>query len=106
MAKKQKEQTNVVGPHWFGWLVLSFIFGFAGGFTMTRYGFTVHNFYTDSIVMLNDYFCLGLGLCCISAFLSILFIRDLICEAHIKALETFYGKSRAIKSEYGEWGDD
>lgn len=86
----KKRTNNIISPsNWITWFGLSLIFGFIGGFLIVN----AYHFYRI------NYFCLVVGYASIIAAVicDIYSLASLITEAHVQALEIFYGKERAIK---------
>lgn len=88
----KKIEQNISVPHWFIWLIIGGAVGFLGSFLVTY----VPRYSWNSV---PPYFSLGLVSLAISIIFNLLCLRDLIAEAHIKALEVFYGKKRVVKNQ-------
>lgn len=89
-----KRQNNITEPiQWYVWFIISFFIGALAGFLVTTAGY--------------DYaqYTLGLLIFIPAVVLDILGLKALITEAHVKALEVFYGKERAIGSPYAEYDE-
>ena len=88
----KKTEQDIEGPHWCVWFIIGGMLGFLGGFFITYQPYI--GAYTP------PYYSWGLICLAISIVFDVLCLRDLIAEAHIKALEVFYGKKRAIESQF------
>ena len=90
MKNGKKEVKNNVKPHvpWGVYFVVAVIIGGIGGFIMST-----HTHYYD-----RDVYLVGVIIFCASIIFDILALKSLITEAHVKALEVFYGKERAVSA--------
>lgn len=104
MSAKQvnQEDTNpqYILPIWVAWLVISIIIGAVGGFIMGAAGFKIN--YSIGYVETTPayYFSLvlfSLVLFLMSGITSIIFIKEMIAESHVRALEVYYGERRKIR---------
>ena len=104
MSAKQvnQEDTNpqYILPIWAAWLVISIIIGAVGGFIMGAAGFKFNYFFGYLETTPAYYFSLvlfSLVLFLMSGITSIIFIKEMIAESHVRALEVYYGERRKIK---------
>lgn len=101
MTKRSKKQLpNIEVPHWVMWLVASSLVGFVGGFFISYFGEPRCDYFSCYYSPVWIY--LGWGFLLIAVVFDILAFKDLIAEAHIKALEVFYGQKRAIANPWTE----
>lgn len=104
MSEKQvnQEDTNpqYILPIWVAWLVISIIIGAVGGFIMGAAGFKFNYFFGYVETTPAYYFSLvlfSLVLFLMSGITSIICIKEMIAESHVRALEVYYGERRKIK---------
>ena len=95
MTNDKRKNENKIIPHapWGVHLAIAVILGAIGGYLVSindRGGGYGYYYYTDS-------YWIGLFIFFISVIFDILALKALITEAHVKALEVFYGRERAIK---------
>lgn len=90
----KKQDADIESPHWVLWLVCGIFCGFWGGF------FVALSTTRDVLFTGIEHDLLGLGILffAISVIFDLLMIKDLIAEAHIVAMEVFFGKKRAVGS--------
>ncbi len=94
MTNDKRKNENKIIPHapWGVHFAIAVILGAIGGYLVSinarggGYGY----YYTDS-------YWIGLFIFFVSVIFDILALKALITEAHVKALEVFYGRERAIK---------
>ena len=101
MSVKQvnQEDTNpqYILPIWVAWLVISIIIGAVGGFIMVAAGFKIN--YSLGYVETTPAYYFSLVLFLMSGITSIIFIKEMIAESHVRALEIYYGERRKIKAD-------
>lgn len=92
---KKQNIDNDVQHHipWWVWFIIAVIIGFIGGYLMAD---SVHYNYLGAKHDWDKYYA-GLFVFLCSVPFDILGIKALIIEAHVKALEVFYGKKRAVR---------
>lgn len=107
MSVKQvnQEDTNpqYILPIWVAWLVISIIIGAVGGFIMGAAGFFKFNYFFGYVETTPAYYfslvLFSLVLFLMSGITSIIFIKEMIAESHVRALEIYYGERRKIKAD-------
>ncbi|MBR6751862.1 MAG: hypothetical protein IKL95_01145 [Alphaproteobacteria bacterium] len=93
-----KRQNNIIKPMpWYTWLIVSNF--------MVTLGVCLMIIANHGVFFNYVQYHVGLIILIASIIPSILFIKALITEAHVKALEVFYGKERAIGSPYAEYDE-
>lgn len=80
---------------WVAWLVISIIISAVGGFIMVAAGFKIN--YSIGYVETTPAYYFSLVLFLISGITSIICIKEMIAESHVRALEVYYGERRKIK---------
>ncbi len=98
---KKKNETKIISHvPWGVHLIIAFILGILAGYLIATntYSGMYRAYYS------GGYYA-GLIILCISIVFDILALKSLITEAHVKALEVFYGKARAVKNGFGELVD-
>lgn len=96
-VKTNQENTNPqhISPiSWVVWLVVSMIIGAVGGYIMVTAGFKIN--YSFGLETTPAYY-FSLVLFLISGITSIICIKEMIAESHVRALEVYYGERRKIK---------
>lgn len=84
--RNKKQHENITVPRWGAELAGAMVFGFITGYILGQA--------TDLVdIVLASIF--GLG----STIFGLRALRDLIADAHIMALEVFYGHRRAVEKE-------
>lgn len=97
-VKTNKGNTNsqhIFPISWVVWLVVSMIIGAVGGYIMVTAGFKFNYLLGYVETTPACYFSLVLFL--ISGITSIICIKEMIAESHVRALEVYYGERRKIK---------
>lgn len=99
MSVKQvnQEDTNpqYILPIWVAWLVISIIIGAVGGCIMVAAGVKIN--YSFGYVETTPAYYFSLVLFLMSGITSIICIKEIIAESHVRALEVYYGERRKIK---------
>lgn len=80
---------------WGLYLVLTIITGVAGSVLITEYGFEMG----WRGLEMTPFFFIGLVILLLGLYFSLRFWIELIAAAHVRALEVYYGKERAVKFE-------
>ena len=96
MTKKDRVLADVP---WWGWLIFSCIVGFVGGVLLglaDYYATRMNQFYYAYIDSWAGCFYSGVFFICVAVVLDIFMLKALITEAHVRAMEIFYGKKREI----------
>lgn len=96
-----KNSAVVADFPWWGWLIISCIVGFVGGVFLGKassYAGALGVYYYTYINKWLTCFCLGVLCISVSVTLGVFMLKALITEAHVKAMEIFYGKEREVKS--------
>ncbi len=78
---------------WWVWFIIAVVIGFIGGYLMAD---SVHYDYFGTKRNWDEYYA-GLLVFLCSVPFDILGIKALITEAHVKALEVFHGRKRAVQ---------
>lgn len=97
-VKTNQENTNpqhIYPISWVAWLVISIIIGAVGGFIMVAAGFKIN--YSIGYVEPTPVYYFSLVLFLMSGITSIICIKEMIAESHVRALEVYYGERRKIK---------
>lgn len=97
-VKTNQENTNpqhIYPISWVAWLVISIIIGAVGGFIMGAAGFKIN--YSLGYVETTPAYYFSLVLFLMSGITSIICIKEMIAESHVRALEVYYGERRKIK---------
>lgn len=87
-----KNAKQIIPISWIGWTVGAFITGFFAGFFNVTLAETYGHSRIFALVIV-------VFLCILSAFLGLLAVKELLADAHVRALEVYYGKSRMIANE-------
>lgn len=96
--KTNQDNTNpqhIYPISWVAWLVISIIIGAVGGFIMVAAGFKIN--YSLGYVETTPAYYFSLVLFLMSGITSIICIKEMIAESHVRALEVYYGERRKIK---------
>lgn len=97
-VKTNQDNTNpqhIYPISWVAWLVISIIIGAVGGFIMGAAGFKFN--YLLGYVETTPAYYFSLVLFLMSGITSIICIKEMIAESHVRALEVYYGERRKIK---------
>lgn len=97
-VKTNQDNTNpqhIYPISWVAWLVISIIIGAVGGFIMVAAGFKIN--YSLGYVETTPAYYFSLVLFLMSGITSIICIKEMIAESHVRALEVYYGERRKIK---------
>lgn len=97
----KKTTDNIVASFpWWGWFIITFIVSFIGCVLLGRASSYLASasgpYYYSSMERWAACFYPGLFFICVSIVLDVFVLKELITEAHVRALEIFYGKKREI----------
>lgn len=89
----QKIDKTILEIEWISLFAAGFILGGLGGFIMMAFGFNVNVY--GQVELTLAYF-IGVILLIVAIVLDVFALKELIAESHVRALEVFYGRRRAI----------